>query len=232
MMVAPVTNGREAGLRDLLETMNAAPGAADPENAVLPFGRFDRLHFARLVVLDDVAMTDLESGGSPRPGLPVYLAFMGDCDGPAQDFLAELSRRAGDGLRKLFAHCEGFDAGSEVLSWMLAHSVPAAANYVNWIGRTVRQVRQESALQRVLSAKVPRQALGSGGDIQRIRRELKAFVDAELRAGRLALTAPEPTPPLWRLANLLHAIAVPLVGLVSLPLVIALMPSGGTMFSR
>ena len=224
MVVAPVANGREAGLRGFLETMNSAPGAADPENAVLPFARFDRLHFARLVVLDDATVADLETGGSPRPGHPVYLAFIGDCDGPLQEFMADLSRRAGDGLRKLFAHCEGFDAGSEVLSWMLAHNVPAAANYVNWIGRTVLQVRQESALQRMLSARVPRNALTSGGDVQRIRRDLIALVDTELRAGRLALTTPEPTPPGWWIANLLHAIAVPLAGLVALPLVIVLMP--------
>ena len=224
MVVAPLASGREASLRGLLETMNSAPGVADPDNEVLPFGQFDCLHFARLVVLDDATMTDPEAGGSPRPDFPVYLAFIGDCDGPAQECLADLSRRAGDGLHKLFAHCEGFDAGSDALSWMLAHNVPAAANYVNWIGRTVRQVRQESALQRVLSVKVPRNALNSGSDVQRVRRDLIAFVDAEVRAGRLELTTPEPTPPRWWLANRVHAIVVPLVGLVALPLLIVLMP--------
>ena len=33
--------------------MNRRPGVVDPENGLVPFGRFDRLHFARFVVLDD-----------------------------------------------------------------------------------------------------------------------------------------------------------------------------------
>ena len=224
MVVAPIAAGRETGLRNLLGTMNSAPGMADPLNAVVPFGRFDRLHFARLVILDDATMVDLEAYGLPRPSVPIYLAFLGDCDGPLRDFLADLSSRAGDGLRKLFAHCEGFAAGGDVLSWMLAHNLPVAASYVNWVGRTVLQIRQESALQRALSSKVPRDATASGSDAQRVRRDLIAFVDAELRAGRLALTAPEPTSLNWRLANLLHAIAVPLGGLIALPLLIVLLP--------
>ena len=224
MVVAPIAAGRESGLRNLLGTMNSAPGMADPLNAVVPFGRFDRLHFARLVILDDATMADLQAYGLPRPSVPVYLAFLGECDGPSRDFLVDLSDRAGDGLRKLFAHCEGFDTGGDVLSWMLARNLPVAASYVNWVGRTVLQIRQESALQRALSSKVPRDATASGSDAQRVRRDLIAFVDAELRAGRLALTAPEPTPFGWRLANLLHAIAVPLGGLIALSLLIVLLP--------
>ena len=224
MVVAPIAAGREAGLRDLLSTMNSAPGVVDPLNAVVPFGRFDRLHFARFVILDDATMADLQAFGLPRPSVPIYLAFIGDCDGPLRDFMADLSNRAGDGLRKLFAHCEGFDAGTDVLSWMLAHNRPPSANYVNWVGRTVLQVREERALQRALSSKVPRDAAASDVDPQQLRRELIAFVDAEVRAGRLRLTPPEPTPLGWRITNTYHAIGIPLAGLVALPFLIVLAP--------
>jgi hypothetical protein len=224
MVVAPIAAGREAGLRDLLSTMNSAPGVVDPLNAVVPFGRFDRLHFARFVILDDATMADLQAFGLPRPSVPIYLAFIGDCDGPLRDFMADLSNRAGDGLRKLFAHCEGLDAGTDVLSWMLAHNRPASANYVNWVGRTVLQVREERALQRALSSKVPRDAAASDVDPQQLRRELIAFVDAEVRAGRLRLTPPEPTPLAWRITNAFHAIGIPLAGLVALPFLIVLAP--------
>jgi hypothetical protein len=74
MVLARVTPCRERSLRELLETMNSAPGAADPANPVLPFGRFERLHFARLAVLDDPTLGDIEAHGVPRPNLPVYLA--------------------------------------------------------------------------------------------------------------------------------------------------------------
>jgi len=224
MVVAPIASGREAGLRDLLGTMSSTPGAVDPLNAVLPFGRFGRLHFARLVVLDDTTMGDLEACCLPRPRVPTYLAFIGDCDGPLRDFLSELCARAGEGLRALFSHCEGYDAGADLLSWLLERNVRPSANYVNWIGRTVLQVRQENALQRALSSKAPRDALAAGGDPQQIRRDLVAFAASEVRAGRLALTPPEPTPLGWWLANLLHAIAVPVAGLVALPFLIVLSP--------
>jgi hypothetical protein len=224
MVVAPIVIGRESGLRDLLGTMNSAPGMVDSLNAVLPFGRFERLHFARLVVLDDATMADLDAYGLPRPSVPTYLAFLGDCDGPVRDLLADMCHHAGDGLRRLFAHCDGFDASSDMLSWILSHNLPVAASYVNWVGRTVQQIQQESALQRALSSKVPRDAMASGSDAQRVRRDLIAFVDAELRAARLLLTAPEPTPLNWWIANLLHAIVVPLGGLVALPPLIVLLP--------
>ena len=225
MVVAPINGGSESDLRGLLDTMNSAPGVVDPLNAVLPFGRFERLHYARLVVLDDASMADLEEYRLRRPNVPTYLAFMGDCDGPARDFLADLCGRAGDGLRRIFAHCEGYYyAGGDLLSWMLAHNLPVAANYVNWVGRTVVQIRQESALQRALSSQVPRDSIASGGAPQRVRRELIAFVHTEQRAGRLALTAPASTPLIWRIANLLHAIVVPLVVFAALPLLIVLLP--------
>ena len=138
--------------------------------------------------------------------------------------LFELASRAETGLRKIFGHCDDFDAQSNVLDWMLAHDVPVAVNYVNWLGRTVNQIKQESALQRARTTRVPRTAAGSGADAQRIRRELIAFVDAEQRAGRLTLTPAEPTPWGWKIANLAHAIAIPLAGLIALPLIIVLAP--------
>ena len=95
---------------------------------------------------------------------------------------------------------------------------------MNWVGRTVRQVKQESALQRALAAKVSREPLASGADAQRRRRELIAFVEAEVRAGRLELTPPEPTPLGWQIGNIVNLIGVPLAGLVALPFLIVLLP--------
>jgi len=116
MVVAPLAPGRETDLRALLETMNVLPGTADPGNAVVPFGEFDRLHFARLVLLDDATLADLEVHGLPRRRVPTYLAFIGDCDGPSRELLADLSDRAGAGLRRIFSHCEGFDPQADLLA--------------------------------------------------------------------------------------------------------------------
>ncbi|HEY2560956.1 MAG TPA: hypothetical protein VGI48_14720 [Caldimonas sp.] len=223
MVVAPVAAGRQAALRLLLASMNAGPGLADPDNAVVPFRAFERLHFARLVVLDDALQVDLEAHGIRPPRLPTYLAFIGDCDGPADEVLADLAQRA-PGLAIIFAHCEGFDANGDLLAWLRAHRRPSAASFVNWVGRTVRQIRQESALQRALAARVPRRPIDAPAAAERLRKDLAAYVAAEVQAGRLALTPPEPTPLAWQLAKLGHLVAVPLLGLVALPFLIVLTP--------
>jgi hypothetical protein len=224
MLAAPVAPGREAALRALLATMNAAPGVANPYNPVVPFGRFERLHFARLVVLDEIGMADLALYGLDPPRLGLRLVFLGDCDGPAWELLAEMIEVAGDGLRRLFAHCEGFDGGADLAGWMRAHCLEVQANYVNRLGRTVRQVREEHALQRALSARVPREPLAGGDAARRLHRELHAFVEDEVQAGRLALARPEATPLGWRLRNLLHAVGIPVVALILSPLLLVSLP--------
>ena len=224
MLVAEVTRGREQSLRDLLNTMNAKPGMADPTNPVVPFGQFEQVHFARLVVLDDPTLSDIEAHGIPRPNLPVYLALIGSCDGSADACITDLARRADAGLRQLFLHCDGFNSGTNLLAWMHACQRPLAASYINWVGRTVRQVKEEQALQRALSAKVPRTPLTSGAQAQQVRRELIDFVDAEISAGRLGLTPPDPTSLRWTMAKLLHLVAIPLAGLILLPSLIVLLP--------
>jgi len=224
MLVAQVTPGCEQPLRELLKTMNAEPGMADPSNSVLPFGQFEHLHFARLVVLEDPTLGDIEAYSVPRQNLPVYLAFIGSCDGSVADCLADLSRRAVTGLRRIFMHCEGFHADRDLLAWMHMHQQRLAANYINWVGRTVRQVKEERALQRALTAKVPRMSLASATQAEQLRRELIDFIDTEISAGRLGLTPPDPTPLRWHIAKLLHLVTVPLAGLILLPLLIILLP--------
>lgn len=223
-VVATPAGGREAALRALLESMNQAPGLADPGNAILPFGEFERLHFARFVLLEDPTLADIEAYGLQPLKAPTYLAFLGYCDGPGRQMLTDMAQRAGAGLQRIFAHCDGFDPHGDLLAWMLAHDVPVAANYVNWVGRSVLQIRQESALQRALSARVDRRPLASGAEVQAARRGLVDFVDEERRAGRLALTPPEPTPLGWWIAKLFNLVAVPLVGLIALPALIVLLP--------
>ena len=221
MVIAPLAAGREGDLRALLASMNTQPGLANPHNPLLPFGLFTQLHFARFVLLDDALQADLATLGLPRPRLPTYLAFMGDCDGPAQACLNMMAQRAGSGLCRIFAHCEGFAQGKELTTWMLAHDRPLAASYVHWLGRSVQQIRQESALQRALSAQVPRTAEVEAGAIHQ---DLRRFVAAEIAVGRLHLNPPAATPPGWQITNLCHLLGVPLIGLLLLPVFIVLLP--------
>src|SRR5262245_56777474 len=145
-VLAPIVSARHAELRGLLASMNDAPGRLKPDNGILPFAQFEQLHFARLLVIDDKTVGDTHVYGIVRPPYPLYLGFLGDVDGDADAFLAELAVRAPTGLRALFSCCEGFTPQTDLIRWMRAHAAPSSANYVNWRGRTVRRVREEAAL--------------------------------------------------------------------------------------
>jgi hypothetical protein len=223
MVLAPIDVNREAELHRLLASMNVAPGRVNPDNALVPFARFDMLHFARFVILHDKTIDDITVYGWPRPAYPMYLAFLGDVDGEADTFLNELATRAQPGLRTIFACCEGFAANADLVCWMKQHGQPSATNYVNWRGRTVHQVREEAALHDALVryAKDNSAAL-AGQSPQQIRAVLRQFVDAERSAGRLTLSPENPTPLGWWLGNTLHLIGVPLLLLVFSPLLLVI----------
>jgi hypothetical protein len=224
MVVARIAAGREADLRALLASMNSAPGVADPQNALLPFGKFERLHFARFVIPEDATTVDYAVLGLPIPQYPPQLVFMGDCDGDASEVLADIAKRAAPGLSRIFSHCDGFEMDGDLADWLAARDVPVQANYVNWLGRTVTQVKEENALQRFLSAKVTRESLRTGAQIQQYRRELVSAVQAEVQAGHLSLTPDSATPLAWRLRDLTHLLGVPLLGLLASPLLLVLSP--------
>lgn len=98
IVVAVVADGRVEPLRALLATMTlpGVPGAADPANALLPFGDFDAIHFARLVLLADNTLADR----APYPQLPrtepTYFCLMVDCDGDATSLLKRMAQKCRD----------------------------------------------------------------------------------------------------------------------------------------
>jgi hypothetical protein len=227
MVLAAVNPEREAELRRLLASMNDAPGRVKPDNALIPFRQFDTLHVARLFIVNDRTVDDIRVYGVPPRAYPLYLSFLGDVDGDANAFLAEAARRAPEGLRALFSCCEGFTPGTDLVEWMKAHSVPTAAGYVNWRGRTVQQVREEAALRDALEGHIQNHAaVLKGLPPQEIHTTLRRLVLADVAAGRLTLSPERPTPLGWRLGNLLHLIGVPLLLLLLSPLLIVVAAIG------
>ena len=81
MILATIIPSHEANLRQLLASMNYVPGLLNPANALIPFGQFAQLHFARIVILDDQTLDDITVYGLPKVKYPTYLAILGDCDG-------------------------------------------------------------------------------------------------------------------------------------------------------
>jgi hypothetical protein len=221
MIVAPVRPGQEAELRRLLASMNEGPGRLDQKNALIPFHQFDTLHVARLLLVDDKTLDDIRVYDVASRTYPLALTLLGDVDGDADRFLEELAQRAPQGLKAIFAHCEGFMPQTDLLSWMKAHSVAPAANYVNWRGRTVQRVREEAALHDALEEYIESDAAAMKGRSPRqIHAALRQRVHADVEAGYLALSPERPTPLGWRLRNLLHLVGVPLLFLLLSPLLI------------
>ena len=178
MITAAVADGKVDELRALLQSMNDRPGTADPDNAQVPFGRFDRLHVARFVILEANTADDIRVYGMEPVDWPPTLAFLGDCDGPADTFIAELAVCAEPGLRRIFSYCRDFRVDEpSLVNWMHAHEVKPAANYVNYQGRTVVQIREEQALHQALSAQLQRMVAEIGRDDPReIRQRLLSFL--------------------------------------------------------
>ena len=210
MVAAPIRTDQEPALRALLATMNVRPGVVDANNALVPFARFERLHVARFVILCDETLDDLRQYGVAFDDVPVWLVFLGDCDGPGEALLAELASVAGAGLARIFAHCQGYRE-EDLLTWMRAHSLRPATQYVNWVGRTVRQIREEQALHTALREQFQRISAQSPLDMHR---RLVEFVQ---RDGP-SLTAPAPTPTPWLARKIGNMIGVPLALLALLPL--------------
>jgi hypothetical protein len=220
---APIRPQLRGKLEELLRSMNqpAYAGMADPNNALVPFGAFGTLHFARFVIIDDTTLKDFACAGLPVPEYPITLAFMCDCDGSAGELLADLvdHATAAAGLRRIFAHCEGFETSTDLLSWMKQHRIVPAASYVNWIGRGVPQIHKEAelrvALQTELAQYVDDHPNVAADDVRAVRKHLVRFAHENPNL----IPADAPTPVGWWIANWLHFAVNPV--LLALPWVFA-----------
>jgi hypothetical protein len=148
------------------------------------------------------------------------LALLADIDGSAEDFLARFVRDCPKGLRTLFSCCQ-FPPGDNLAAWIQEHRVEPAANYINWRGRTVRQLREEAALHAALAARTVALAGKPAGEIHRILRE---YVGEEVSSGRLQLTPEASTPIGWTVSNWANLIGVPLALLALSPFLLLYLP--------
>jgi hypothetical protein len=226
LVIAPLRPEREAELRNLLASMNDVPGRVNPANTLLPFEQFTQLHVARFVLLEDQTVGDLQlSYAVSAPNYPILLAFLADFDGTADAFRADLAARAGKGLERIFSCCQGFGAGTDLAQWMKEHENASATNYINWLGRTVGQIREENALRLALENHLQRHSsLFQDKDLKETHAALREFMLGEIQAGRLAVTPQPPTPLGWQLRNALHLIGVPLLLLIFAPLLLLYLP--------
>lgn len=223
-IVAPIAAGRVEDLRSLLLSMNQLPGVTNPANALIPFGQFDELHFARLVILEDQTLQDIRAYSLPQAAYPVYLAFFCDFDGPLDKFLHKLADCAHAGLIRIFEYCDGFSQGASLVAWMKQHHREPATTYVNWLGRTTLQVREAESLRQAIRSWLDADNSRTSLPPRELQNALRSYVASEQTAGKLSLTPDGATPLRWELQNIAHLVAVPLLLLLVLPLLILYAP--------
>lgn len=204
-----IRHGVRDELERLLATMNGAPGQADPHNGLVPFGRLSQIHVARFVILDDPSLPDRIALAESLPVFePVRLALIADYDGEEAALLRNLVSEAEPGLRRIFGFCIDFGGGDDLLSWLLAHRLRSAANYVNWVGRSTVQIAEEEALHSALRRARLAHPQTAPEALWPILRE----------AGSAVPLAPiEPRSLAQRLGDFGHFLLLPLLGLILLP---------------
>lgn len=202
-IVAPV----RAGARDELERLLATMGDGVANGSVLDFDSLSGLHFARLAVVEE----DM--------GLPASLILLTDVDVSAGKHLGELAEL--DGIDSLFSHCVGY-AGSDRLDYLRRHTVKEQATYVNTIGRTASQIKQEAELRDAIEDFLDKSDW-SGRDPGEVRRAVREHVQGD-PALAWALDPAERPSRLARLREKLHLVAIPLLLLPLLPLLLLALP--------
>ena len=143
-----ITRGEEDALKQLLQQV----GEDVEDNSVIPFTAFDEVHFARLVILPEAK--DLKGRT-----INASLVYAANVDGDGDAHLQNLIRQAAVGVDRIFAHCLGYPANPDDrsrLAFLQSKRIETQAFYVNTVGRSARQVREEARLRDSLEAELDR----------------------------------------------------------------------------
>ncbi len=212
---AAVRMGQADALRRVLEDM----GESGSRQMLVPFELLP-VHFARFVVLD--AALDLD--GVP---LPAKLVFMADVDAPLRRFLTQLAGLAADGLDRILGHCEGYPDAPTVadrVAYLKAHRIGAAAVYVNTVGRSLEQVRQESELRDAIEDFLDEPGHEwPGRTAADVKAQVRAFVASRPHL-RWALRPAKGPSPAFRVMEGLHFTVIALGALALLPVLAVVLP--------
>jgi hypothetical protein len=211
-VVTEIQRERVAHLVALLDELDATLDGSKPGDPIVDFRVLDSVHFARFSVLP------------PAVDGAQYLVFSTAYDGPRTLHLTELVKRCAPGLSAIYEHCVDYPAGARVApatlsAYLERHGVPHGALHVGYVGRTVRDIRDEEALRRFIEDKLDERRR-SGIALPRSARETRELVVGWVREGHFAWAleprrgriAPTSVDGFWKNAVTVSGIALGLVG--------------------
>jgi hypothetical protein len=168
-IVTTVGADQDDALQQLLESAGQDPA----NNSLVPFAEFSNVHFARFFILPAA----IDRAGNPYTPRLVFLA---DVDGPVDAFVRQLVAAAGDGLHRIYQHCTDYPGRAGLLDYLQHSSVKTAAAYVNTVGRTVQQIRQEAQLHDAIETFLDSNSQRfPNADARVVRAEIQEFVERD-----------------------------------------------------
>ena len=218
-VIAPIKTDQINSLREVLQSIQQNIG----HNDLIPFAQLPQVHFARFVILEKV---EDPLGGSI---IPASLVFSNCLDAPLKKYLRSLAEKAGPGLDQIFSHCEGYPPPQHYtinsrITYLQQHQVDTQTFYVNTVGRTVEQIRQEAELHDKIELFLDdyqHQQGTSSSSADKIRQAIQDFVRQEPSLAWAMTTAARP-PLGWQIREKLHLLwgllLILVLGLVFLPI--------------
>ncbi|HET9443261.1 MAG TPA: hypothetical protein VFO65_08050 [Acidimicrobiales bacterium] len=178
-VVSDVAAAHLPALREALAVIRADPAG----NALVPFARFETLHFASLVLAEG----------------PGKLIFEHNVDGTAEDWLAALVAGAGPGLDILYAGSTypGSADAPAARAWLAERIVRPGAFHIGATGRTLARIRQEAGLHQAIQGFLDAEEAAGGLDgatPAAVRAKVQAFVKADPSFDWAATSPPRETP--------------------------------------
>lgn len=212
-IVTVVPPQHEAPLEQLLETAGQDPA----DNALIAFGQFPNVHFARFFILPSATDRQVNTYAT-------RLVFLADVDGTPEAFVQQLVGAAGEGLDTIYQHCDQYPGRAGLLTYLQQHVVRAAAAYVNTVGRSVTQIRQEAQLHDAIEAFLDANAARLRDlPARRVRAAIQEFVEQEPGLAWARQRAPS-ADVVYLLGEKLQLFAVGVAGIVLFPAILAAAP--------
>lgn len=142
-LVTPIRDGQHDAMQALLRQMRQEMLRGQRQI----FEELNTIHYCRWILLEP-----RDADGTPQPGIGPRLVFSSNFDGEEAQHLTDLTTKCGPLLDKLYGMCEGYPTGAAITpearkQYLAQWKVKESAFFCGTMGRTLPQIRQESALR-------------------------------------------------------------------------------------